>query len=121
MLNYNSCLIFSETPDKLAEFYGKVFETKPVWEEQGYTTYQVGSGMVTIGSHDKVKGKSPDPERIMLNFETEEVKSEFERIKKLGATVVAEPYSMGESADEWIATFADPDGNFFQLMTPMKM
>jgi predicted enzyme related to lactoylglutathione lyase len=121
MLNYNSCLIFSETPDKLAEFYGKVFETKPVWEEQGYTSYQVGSGMVTIGPHDKVKGKNLNPERIMINFETADPVKVSERIKKLGATVIAEPYHPGESPDMWIATFADPDGNYFQLGSPMKM
>jgi predicted enzyme related to lactoylglutathione lyase len=30
--------------------------------------------------------------------------------------VIAEPYAIGEG---WIATLADPDGNYFQLMTPM--
>ena len=121
MLNYNSCLIFSEAPDKLAEFYGKVFEAKPVWQEEGYTSYQVGAGIITIGPHSKVKGTNQNPERIMLNFETADPVKVADRIKKLGATVVAEPYHPSESADAWIATFADPDGNYFQLMTPMKM
>ena len=53
----------------------------------------------------------------MFNFETKEVKKEFERIKKAGATVIKEPYEMSGA---WIATFADPDGNYFQLMTPMQ-
>ena len=40
---------------------------------------------------------------------------EFERIKAAGAEVVKEPY---EIEGMWIATFADPDGNYFQLMSP---
>jgi len=34
-----------------------------------------------------------------------------------GAETVKEPYEMGSL---WIATFADPDGNYFQLMSPWK-
>jgi predicted lactoylglutathione lyase len=33
----------------------------------------------------------------------------------VGAKVIKEPYQMG---DAWISTLADPDGNYFQLMTP---
>jgi predicted enzyme related to lactoylglutathione lyase len=52
----------------------------------------------------------------MFNFETPQVKEEFERIKALGAVVIKEPYAMGGS---WIATLADLDGNYFQLLSPM--
>jgi predicted enzyme related to lactoylglutathione lyase len=52
----------------------------------------------------------------MFNFETPQVKEEFERIKALGGVVIKEPYEMEGG---WIATLADPDGNFFQLVTPM--
>jgi predicted enzyme related to lactoylglutathione lyase len=45
------------------------------------------------------------------------VENEFERIKDTGATVIKEPYEMGGGM---IATFADPDGNYFQLMTPWE-
>ena len=89
--------------------------------DESYTGFMVGKGFVTIGPHDKVKGKSPNPERLLLNFETDDVKKEFERIKELGATVVAEPYAPGEAEEMFLATLADPDGNYFQLATPMKM
>jgi predicted enzyme related to lactoylglutathione lyase len=48
------------------------------------------------------------------------VKGEFERIKKLGAAVVAEPYNPAEDPKGMIATFADPDNNYFQLMSPWE-
>lgn len=120
MLNFNSILVFSENPEKLAEFYKKVFQTDPIWEQGGYTTFKVGVAYITFGPHDKVHGSSKNPERIMFNLETDDVKGEFERIKALGATVIKEPYSLGEEIMEGsIATFADSDGNYFQLMSPM--
>ena len=43
------------------------------------------------------------------------------RLVAAGATAVQEPYHPGEAPDVWIATFADPDGNYFQLLSPMSM
>lgn len=117
MLNLSSLLISSEQPEKLREFYEKVFDKKPDMDEGGYFGWLVGKAFISFGPHDKVKGKSNNPERIIFNFETNEVKEEFERIKNLGAEVISEPYEMGEA---WIATLSDPDGNYFQLMTPWK-
>lgn len=117
MLNLNSILIGSEHPKALAEFYEKVLEKKPDMEEGGYFGWMAGSTFLTIGEHSEAKGKSKQPARMMFNFETKQVKEEFERIKDLGAEVIKEPYDMGGA---WIATFADPDGNYFQLITPWK-
>ncbi|MBI2443589.1 MAG: VOC family protein [Candidatus Levybacteria bacterium] len=119
MLNFSSVLLSSENPKKLVEFYKKVFDKKPDMEEDTYAGFLVGSCFLSIGQHDKVHGKNKSPERVLFNFETKEVKSEFERIKKLGANVVKEPYQM-EGWDGWIATLADPDGNYFQLMSPWE-
>lgn len=120
MLNFNSILLFSQDPKPLADFYKKVFEKDPEWAEEGYFGFVVGQSMVTIGKHDKVHGKSANPERILLNFETKDVKGEFERIKGLGAKVIAKPYNPGEDPKGTIATFEDPDGNYFQLVTPWE-
>lgn len=120
MLNLNSLLVFSENPKVLREFYEKVLEKKPDMDYGEYFGFTAGKTFLSFGPHDKVKGKSKEPERIMINFETKEVKEEFERIKKLGAKVIAEPYQMDEDSTGWIATFADPDGNYFQLMTPWE-
>lgn len=121
MLNFNSIIVFSQNPISLVEFYKKVFKKEPDWTGGDFTGFQVGSGFITFGPHDKVHGKNQNPERIMFNFETEDVKGEFERIKGLGAISVAEPYTPGEDSNMTLATLSDPDGNFFQLMTPMKM
>ncbi len=121
MLKQDSLLVFSEHPEKLAVFYGKVFDKKPGWTEDKYTGFDVGGSYFMVGPHDKVHGKAKEPMRIMYNFSCKDVKKEFARIKKTGAKVIAEPYRPGESPDMWLATFADPDGNYFQIGSEMKM
>jgi predicted enzyme related to lactoylglutathione lyase len=80
----------------------------------------IGSGSISIGPHSEVHGKNSHPGRIIWNIETPDVKGEYERFKAAGATVVREPYNFPEFPDSWIATFSDPDDNYFQLMSPME-
>ena len=119
-MKFNSALLFSEKPKALIAFYAKVFQKDPKWQGGDFSGFDLAPGTLFIGPHDKVKGKNRIPERIMLNFEVNDVAAEFARIKALGATVIAKPYQPKEEAGMWIATFADPDGNYFQLGSPMK-
>lgn len=118
MLNLNSVMIGTKQPQVLAAFYEKVLG-KPADmadQENGFWGWQVGSSFMSVLEHSEMGGNTKDPGRVMINFETSQVKEEFERIKAAGATVVREPYEMGGGV---IATLADPDGNYFQLVTPM--
>ena len=111
-------MIGTKQSKMLAEFYEKVLG-KPadmVDNENGNFGWQVGSAFFSILEHSEMGGNTKDPGRVMINFETAEVKEEFERIKSAGAQVIREPYEMGGG---WIATLADPEGNYFQLVTPM--
>ena len=121
-MNFNSVLIGSENPERLKEYYTKLFG-KPVFEDGGYFGWQLGTGFMTFGPHDQVKGKNTQPGRVICNIETADVKGQFNKLKAAGATVVKEPYQMSEAPgqDAWITTFSDPDGNYFQLMSPMEM
>jgi predicted enzyme related to lactoylglutathione lyase len=118
MLNLNSVMIGTKQPVALAAFYEKVLgkPAEMVDQENGFWGWQVGSSYLSVLNHSEMGGNTKDPGRVMFNFETTEVKEEFERIKAFGATVVREPYEMGGG---WIATLADPDGNYFQLVNPM--
>ncbi len=121
MLTLNSIMLNSSDYETLADFYGAVLQKEPEMADKDHNMigYLAGSCFISICSHDKVQGKSQNPERILLFFETKEVNEEFERIKQIpGAEVIAEPYSPGGSPTARIATLADPDGNFFQLVTP---
>ncbi len=118
MLNLNSVMIGTKQPKVLATFYEKVIG-KPadmVDNENGFFGWQVGSAFFGVLEHSEMGGNTKDPGRVMLNFETTQVQEEFDRIKALGGTVIRAPYEMGGGL---IATLADPDGNYFQLMSPM--
>jgi predicted enzyme related to lactoylglutathione lyase len=119
-MNLNSILIGSEDPQRLVDYYAKLFG-EPAWSDGGYTGWVIGSGAVMIGPHDQVTGKNTHPGRIIWNIESPDVKGDFERFKAAGATVVRAPYTPGEEDrdDGLIATFADPDDNYFQLTSPM--
>jgi predicted enzyme related to lactoylglutathione lyase len=117
-MNLNSVLIGSENPQGLADYYTKLFG-KPAWDEGGFTGWLIGSGSVTVGLHDQVKGKNKEPGRVMWNVESTDVKGDFEKLRAAGATVVQEPYKPSEGTDMWIATFSDPDNNYFQLLSTM--
>lgn len=107
--------------DKLAKFYEQVFGKAPNMSEEKYKGWLVGSTFFNLGEHSEVKGKSKEPARVIFNLETKEVKEEFTRISKIsGATVIKEPYKIEGWDEGWIATFADPDGNYFQLMSPWE-
>jgi len=122
MMNLNGLLIGTENPERLRDYYTKLFG-KPTWNEGGYFGWQIGSGLLTFGPHDEVKGKNTTTGRIIWNITAADVKAEFAKLKAAGATVVKEPYEMGDAPGQMvtISTFSDPDNNYFQLMSPMEM
>ena len=118
-MNFNSILIGSQDPQRLATYYTRLLG-EPGFQDGGYTGWTIGSGVVTVGPHDQVKGRNAQPGRLIWNIESPDVKGDFERFKAAGATVIREPYTFEGAPGAWIATFADPDDNYFQLMSPMQ-
>jgi len=118
-VNLNSALIGSDDPKRLTDYYTKLFG-KPGMEDGGHAGWQIGGGWISVGPHDQVRGKNTQPGRIILNIESADVKGDFAKLKAAGAKVVREPYSMeGWPPNTWVATLADPDDNYFQLVSPM--
>lgn len=118
-MDFNGILIGSEDPARLADYYRRLFG-EPGWDQFGYTGWQIGSAGITVGPHSEVHGRNREPGRFIWNIETADVLGDFERLKAAGATVVREPYTMdGAPENTFIATFEDPDGNYFQLLSPM--
>jgi predicted enzyme related to lactoylglutathione lyase len=118
-MNLNSIMIGSANPQGLIDYYSKVFG-EPAWSEGGFTGWQLGTGGIMVGPHDQVHGTNTQPGRLIWNIETTDVQGEFERMVAAGATVVQEPYKPDAASTEMtLCTFADPDGNYFQLASPM--
>ena len=113
-------LIGSPNAAKLAEFYREVVGLKQgeVMEigddkEEGYE-FKLGNCALYIIDHSKVKGKNSLPDRIMFNLEVDDIEKEVKRLKKAGARLVQDIYHVEDYGH--IATFADTDGNYFQLV-----
>ncbi len=120
-MNLNSILIGSEDPKRLAEYYTKLFG-EPAWDDGGYTGWQVGTGWVTVGPHDQVKGKNTaaGPDHLEHRDRRREGRlREVQGRRRDGGAGALHARPGGEEMEGQIATFSDPDDNYFQLMSPM--
>jgi predicted enzyme related to lactoylglutathione lyase len=119
-MKLSGIMLGSDQPAKLADFYTAILG-EPGYHEGDWYGYQPeDGGNLMIGSHSEVHGKNATPQRIMLTLEVDDVKAAFDKVKDAGGEVVAEPYQPGAdtSPDVWLATLADPDGNYIQLARP---
>ena len=116
-----SLCISSENAKKLADYYRAKVGLKVTLEgefgEKGEGLYGFewkGTSGLYIMDHSKVKGKTKEPERYIINFEVDEIKREVKRLDKQGVKKIKDIYHM--EGYGWIATFEDIDGNYFQLV-----
>ena len=116
-MNFNNILIGTDNPQRLFEYYTKLLG-EPAFKDDSYHSWQLGGGTVSVGAHSEVHGKNAMPGRCIWNIESEDVQGDFDRMKVAGAIVIKAPYSFEGMPSVWIATLADPDGNYFQLMSP---
>ena len=120
-MKLSGAMINTEDSKKLSEFYTKVFG-KPGWEENNMYGFDTGNSNIMIMPHSEVKGSSKEPARIMITFSSSDVQKDFDMVKEVGGKVVAEPYQPDKdnSPKVWLATIADPDGNYLQISTPWE-
>lgn len=121
-MDFNSILIGSEDPARLGEYYTRLLG-EPAFGNGTFFGWKIGSGYLSIGPHSEVHGKNVSPGRIIWNIESNDVKGDFERLQAAGAIVVKAPYEFEFEGSQGtlIATFADPDDNYFQVLSPMEM
>lgn len=104
----------AERHQEMRDFYIDALELSPRSDRPGFTNFEFGSRRLTITVHDEIRGATREPVRIMLNFETDDIVADFERLIDHGAPSIRQP-----SKESWgglVATSADPDGNVIQLM-----
>jgi predicted enzyme related to lactoylglutathione lyase len=112
----NSILIWTEDLKKLAPFYRDTLGLKATDMGDEFAVFEIGGvQQLALGVHSEVKGKSKEPNRVMINLDVDDVNSEYERLKVKGVEFVRPPSP--EPADQAliIATLQDPDGNTLQL------
>jgi predicted enzyme related to lactoylglutathione lyase len=117
----NSVTYFSENAKKLADFYkekvGLKVTTEAEMGDKGEEFYGFEFGKNTgfyIVDHSKVKGKNKNPERMIVNLEVDDIKTEVKRLVQEKVKLIQETYHV--EGYGWIATFEDVDGNYFQFV-----
>lgn len=116
-----SIILFSENAKKLAKFYRVSVGLKQTLEaELGENNeelfgFEIGKGPgLSIMDHSKVKGTNKNPERIIFNLEVDDIQKEAKRLVKSKVKKIQDIYHV--EGYGYIATFADVDGNYFQLV-----
>jgi len=114
-------MIGSGNVKAMKDFYVKLLGEPKMNDDanQGYG-WDYNGTWFTLMNHSEVSGESTQPARVLINFESEDVKGDFEKAKAAGAKVIKEPYTM-EGMDGFMSTLADPDGNYIQINTPWQM
>ncbi len=119
-MKLNGVQIGAVDAKKLAAFYTKAFG-EPKWAMPGdWCGWDIGSGHLFLGPHSEVKGKASEPQRMMIAIEDTDVQAAFAKLITAGGSEVAKPYNPDSNNKEfWLATVADPEGNYLQLASPM--
>jgi lactoylglutathione lyase len=112
----NSVVIWTEDVKKLADFYRDTLGLKVSDAGDEFAMFDLAGGpQLALGLHSEVKGKSKEPDRVMVNLDVDDIQADYERLKAKGVQFVRPPSP--EPADQGmiIATLQDPDGNTLQL------
>ena len=104
----------SERFDEMARFYRDVLALPVRSDRPGFINFVFGEQRLSVAIHSDVNGSSRDPDRLMINFSTEDAASAVAYLKAAGVDIVR--YAEREKWGGWVATFRDPDGNLLQLL-----
>ena len=106
--------ITTEHRDRLTAFYRDVVGLEPQ-EGMGDSAFQAGGGATfIIDGHSDTKGSTKEPQRALIDFLVDDLAAEQARLEAAGVKFLRK-----QGREEWgglISTFADPDGNYVQLI-----
>ena len=113
-------LLSSDDAANLAKFYREVVGLKQSSEmeigdkgEKGYDFDIKGTGLYIL-DHSDIKGKNVQGARLMFNLEVDDIEKEVKRLKGAKVKLITGIYHVPDYG--LIATFADPEGNYFQFV-----
>ena len=107
-------IIWTENMKSMLEFYRDVLRL-PLHSDHGdFIAFEFGGFRLNLGLHDKVKGPTKEPFRIMINLGVHDISEEHSRLSRKGVLFIRTPEK--EAWGGWVSTFYDPDGNILQLL-----
>lgn len=99
---------------QMMRFYRDTLGLTPRSMKDDFVNFDWGGVRLSVGVHDRVRGASRDPLRVMIHFAVADIQAVHARLARAG--VVFSRLPEREEWGGWVATFADPDGNTLQLM-----
>ncbi len=105
--------VTSEDPARLIAFYADVvgLARRP---EIGAGAFGAGPAGFLVDGHSATHGKAKEPTRVLLTFSVADAVGEETRLRAAGVEFIRPA-----TKEPWgglVATFADPDGNYCQLV-----
>ena len=109
---------WSEDLNNLLPFYRDLLGLPVAIQIPGFVVLgKLGAATLALGTHSEVHGKNTDPARHMVGLTTDDVRTDWKRLKAAGVEFVEDPTDYGNMR---IATLKDPEGNLVQLLEPLK-
>ena len=102
----------SDRFDHLVRFYEQTLGMTPTSRRTDHVAFSQDGFRLILGVHTEVRGKSPDPLRIMVNLAVPDIQATVAQLD--GIPLIRSPER--EAWGGWIATLSDPDGNTVQLL-----
>ncbi len=103
--------IWSEDLNNLLPFYRDVLGLEVSVQTPGFVVL----GGLGLGTHSDVRGRNADPARHMIGLATNDITTDWKRLKDTGVEFMEDPTDYGNLI---IATLKDPEGNLVQLFQP---
>ena len=108
-------LIWTEASrfEAMARFYRDQLGLVARTSKSDFINFEWNGLRFSVSVHDRVRGASRDPYRIMVNLLVDDIDALHARLARAGVAFTRPP-----QVEDWggrVATFLDPDGNVLQL------
>ena len=97
---------------KAKAWYAEVFKTQPYFDEPFYVGFDVAG--YELGLHPQSEIPAEKPESSVVYWGVEDIKAEYSRLLKLGATEHEKPQNVG--GEIVVASVRDPWGNIIGII-----
>jgi len=99
--------------EAMARFYRDRLGLTPRTSKPDFINFDWGGVRLSVSVHDRVRGESRDPFRIMVNLAVDDIRALHARLATAGVVFTRPP-----ETEDWggqVATLLDPDGNLLQI------
>ncbi len=107
-------IIWTEKLENLLGFYELIFASKVTKKKETSAYFLKDNFKFYIAEHSEVSGKSKDPNRVILNLETDDIETEYTRLTNEKISFIRPP-----EIEKWggkVATFEDPENNRINII-----